>query len=194
MIRFTNIAALLSTALFTLATTAAAQSADSRFEVRPFIGAYIPTGDQRDVLDDAITVGAQGAYAVTNNLSIVGTFSLTPSSNKQISLYDDVDVFTYDIGAELHKSFSVGSRGMRLSPFIGVGAGGRTYDYRDLDTNSETTFAGYGAIGGHVQRGSIGFRLEARDYVSSFKGLSGELTESETRNDVAIFTAISFSF
>lgn len=197
MLRFTTMTMFLSATLFgpSLVPSAAAQSvSESRLEVRPFIGAFIPTGTQRDMLDNAITVGAQGAFALTSYLSIVGTFSVTPSSDTRLSLDDDLDVFSYDIGAELQKSFIVTGTGVTLSPFIGLGAGGRTYDYRDRDTHAESNVAGYGALGAQLRMGSIGFRLEARDYVSSFTGLTGEMTDRETRNDVAILSAISFSF
>ena len=40
-------------------TAAKAQSTTPAFEIRPFVGAYIPTGDQRDALKDAVLVGGQ---------------------------------------------------------------------------------------------------------------------------------------
>lgn len=196
MLRFT-ITMFLSATLFgaSLVPSAAAQSiTESRLEVRPFIGAFIPTGSQRDMLDNAVTVGFQGAYAVMSYLSIVGTFSVTPSSDTRAALDDDLDVFSYDIGAELQKSFIMTSTGMTLSPFIGLGAGGRTYDYRDRVTHAESNIAAYGAVGAQLRMGSIGLRLEARDYVSSFTGLTGEMTRRETRNDLAILSALSFPF
>ena len=170
------------------------QTPRPRFEARPFVGAYFPTGDHRDLLSDAIAVGLQGGYAISPHLSLVATFGLTTSSDKRIPLDDDLDLFSYDIGAELSKELALGDRGITLSPFVGVGAGGRTYDYRDRGTSSETNFAGYGAIGGQLRLGTVGVRVEARDYVSSFKGLTGELRERSTRNDVSVVTALSLSF
>jgi hypothetical protein len=184
-------AAVLAAAL---GGNAAAQTPRSGFEVRPFVGAYFPTGDHRDLLSDAITVGLQGGYAIAQHFSLVATFALTTSSDKRIPLDDDLDLFSYDIGAELTKEFAVGDRGITLAPFVGVGAGGRTYDYRDRESDSETNFAGYGTIGGQLRLGSVSVRLEARDYVSSFKGLTGELRERSTRNDVSVVTALSLSF
>jgi hypothetical protein len=166
----------------------------SRVEARPFVGAYFPTGAHRDLLSDAITVGLQGGYAIRQHLSLVATFGLTTSSDKRIPLDDDLDFFSYDIGAEFTKEFALGDRGMMLSPFVGVGAGGRTYDYRDRSTSSETGFAGYAAIGGQLRLGTVGVRLEARDYVSRFKGLPGELRERSARNDLTVVTALSLSF
>ena len=50
-------------ALSALATKASAQNAvayhSNGFELRPYVGAYIPTGDQRDFLQDAVLVGGQ---------------------------------------------------------------------------------------------------------------------------------------
>lgn len=197
MIRFNSFTMLLSAALLGagVAGDAAAQSIRAgRFEVRPLVGAYLPTGDHREILNDGITMGAQGGYAITKHVSLVSTFSLAASGDKHIPLDDNLDLFSYDVGAELTKSFLIGNGGMTLSPFVGVGGGGRTYDYRDLATDSESNFAGYGSIGGQLRMRTIGVRLEARDYVSSFKGLTGEMTEPTARNDISIVTALSFSF
>ncbi len=197
MIRFKSVTMLLSATLLGAAVSnqaAAQETSGSRFEARPFLGAYLPTGDHRDLLGDAITAGIQGGYAITEHLSLVATVGVTPSSDKRIPFSDDIDLFSYDIGAELTKSFDVGPGGMTLSPFVGLGAGGRTYDYRDWSSKSETNVAGYGAIGGQLHMGALGLRLEARDYMSSFKGLLGEMSDREIRNDITVFTAFSFSF
>lgn len=193
--RFTMLLAATLCVTSVAASGAVAQAlSESRLEIRPFIGAFIPTGDQREMIDDAITAGVQGAYTVTSYLSIVATFSVTPSSDTRLTLDDDLDVFSYDIGAELRKSFTLTKTGVTLSPFIGLGGGGRTYDYRTRETHAESNVTGYGALGAQLSMGSIGFRIEARDYVSGFNGLTGEMTEWQTRNDVAILSALSVSF
>src|SRR5689334_5032680 len=94
-------AALLAGAA--IAGDAGAQSLSMpRFELRPFVGAYVPTGDQGDLLEAAATFGGQGSFAVTRRLSLVGTASWSPSTMKQAPTGDDgVDVFQYDLGAEL---------------------------------------------------------------------------------------------
>jgi hypothetical protein len=177
----------------TVGSQADAQSS-SRFELRPFIGAYLPTGDHRDLLSDAVTAGLQTGYAITEHVTLVATFGTTASGDKRIPYSEDLDLFSYDIGAELAKSFDIGDTGMTLAPFFGLGAGGRTYDYRDWNSKSETNLAGYGAIGGQLRMATFGLRIEARDYLSSFKGTVGELPDRETRNDITIVTALSLSF
>src|SRR5215218_5360685 len=71
-----------------------------------------------------------------------------------------------------------------FTPFLGLGGGGRTYNYRDLDADAKSNVAGYGVVGGELGFGRFGLRLEARDYVSRFKPFDG--SDSETRNDVTI--------
>jgi hypothetical protein len=195
MKRFNALTMLLSATLLgaTVGSRADAQSS-SRFEVRPFVGAYLPTGDHRDLLSDAVTAGLQGGYAITDHFSLVATFGVAASGDKRIPYSEDLDLFSYDIGAELTKSFDLGQRGITLAPFVGLGAGGRTYDYRDWSSRSETNFAGYGAIGGQLRMAALGLRIEARDYMSRFKGTLGEMSNRETRNDITIVTALSFSF
>ena len=193
--RFTmSVAAALFATSVAAGGAGAQSSSESPLEIRPFVGAFIPTGDQREMIDDAITAGVQGAYTVTSYLSIVATFSVTPSSDTRLALDDDLDVFSYDIGVEIRKVFIVTKTGVTLSPFLGLGGGGRTYDYRTLETHAESNITGYGALGAHLSMGAIGFRIEARDYVSSFNGLIGEMNAWQTRNDVAILSALSFSF
>jgi hypothetical protein len=186
---------LLSATLLgaTAGSQAEAQSS-SRLEVRPFVGAYLPTGDQRDLLSDAVTAGLQGGYAITDHLSLVATLGVAATGDKRIPYSEDLDLFSYDIGAELTQSFAIGQRGMTLAPFLGFGAGGRTYDYRDWSSRSETNVAGYGAVGGQLRMAALGLRIEARDYMSSFKGTLGEMSDRETRNDITVVTALSFSF
>ena len=182
-----------ATALASATASGAAAQALPRLEARPFFGAYIPTGDQGDLLGDGVSVGVQGGYTLTRHLSLVGSLAWAGSSNRTMLLADKVDVYQYDLGAEYRQPIALGG-GMRLSPFVGLGAGGRTYQYRDRDTDAQSNVAGYGALGGQLNLGPVGLRLEARDYVSRFKGLTGELSEAKARNDVTVLSAISFSF
>ena len=70
-------AALLAGSAGGLAGAAGAQEVsappDRSFEVRPLVGAFIPTGDQRDALSDAVLVGVQASYRFLNPLAVTGT-------------------------------------------------------------------------------------------------------------------------
>ena len=45
-----------------------------------------------------------------------------------------------------------------------------------------------------LSMGRFGWRVEVRDYLSGFKGLNGELTERESRNDFMITSGLSVRF
>jgi hypothetical protein len=186
----------LTAALLGLAFTApfadAQMKAPPRLELRPFVGAYVPTGDQSDLLKTGVTAGAQAAYALTRHLSAVGTFSWSSSEEKNFAS-DDINVFQYDLGAELAANKML-SPILMFRPFVGLGVGGRSYDYRDRESDAETNLAGYGSLGAQLQLGRVGWRLEARDYVSGFKGLSGEMSSTKTRNDISIASGLTFKF
>ena len=174
------------------ATRAEAQNPVS-FELRPYVGAYVPTGDQRDFLKDAVLLGAQASWVCIEQFPITGTFGWSPSKDRLGAGDQTLDVYQYDIGAEGRLTSGTSSSAWQFTPFAGLGIGGRTYNYRDLDVEAKTNVAGYGALGGELAVGGWGIRLEARDYISRFKPLTGT-GETKTRNDITIATGLSVRF
>ena len=158
--------------------------------IRPFVGAYIPTGDQRDFLKDAVLIGAQAAWNANANLSVTGSFGWAPSKDKITAGDQTIDAFQYDLGVEVRPSFASLAG---TTPFIGAGAGGRTYSYRDYNVDSKTNFDGYGALGVDVPAGPVDLRIEGRDYVSRFQPLTGG-GDTKTRNDLALFAGLGWRF
>jgi hypothetical protein len=181
------------TALSVLAPRAEAQKP---FAIRPNVGVFVPTGDQKDLLDNAVLVGLQASYDITPSFALVGSFGWAPS--KDLTLADEkVDLFQYDLGIEGRLPNLTPSAGISTRPYATLGAGGRTYDYRDLgDANAQTNFLGYGAVGVELAQvtGSLGLRLEARDNVTAFKGLRGELAERKARNDLQFSAGLTVAF
>lgn len=173
--------------------TAAAQVSQSGFEFRPFVGGYVPTGDQRDFLKDAVLVGAQGSWRFIPSFALTGSLSWSPSKDRLTSGDETLDVVQYDIGAEARAASWLGAATWDFTPFVGLGVGGRTYSYRDLEVDSQTNVAGYGAVGGDLYFGRVGLRVEARDYLSRFKPLVGT-GDAQTRNDISLVTALTFRF
>jgi hypothetical protein len=169
-------------------------SGASRFEIRPFAGAYIPTGDQRDLLEDAVLVGAQASWRAIPQLAITGTFGWAPSRDRITAGDQKLDVYQYDLGAEARAPSWYNKGSWDFTPFVGLGIGGRTYNYRDLDdVDAKTNVAGYGALGGEVGFGRLGLRLEARDYISRFEPLTGG-GDARTRNDVTVAAGLTVRF
>lgn len=170
------------------------RSAASPFELRPFAGAYIPTGDHRDLLKDAVFVGAQASWRVIPALAITGTFGWAPSKDRVTAGDETLDVYQYDVGAEARAQSWYDRGSWDFTPFVGLGVGGRTYNYRDLDdVDAKTTIAGYGAVGGEVGFGRLGLRLEARDYISRFEPLTGD-GDAKARNDVTLAAGLTVRF
>ena len=179
-----------------LASNASAQepvvNRSNGFELRPYAGAFIPTGDQRDLLRDAVIVGGQASYRITPQLALTGTVGWSPSKDRITPGDQKLDLWQYDLGAELRAPSWFTAGALDFTPYLGLGAGARTYNYRDLDVDSKTNFAGFGVLGGEVGFGRIGVRLEARDYVSQFKPFNGG--DSKTRNDVTVATGLTLRF
>jgi len=135
-------------------------------------------------------VGAQASWNATDLVAFTGSFGWAPSKDKISAGDQKIDAFQYDLGLELRSPFAnlAGS-----TPFIGVGAGGRTYSYRDLNVDSKTNFDGYGAVGVDASAGRIGLRVEARDYVSRFQPITGT-GSTKTRNDLALIAGVGVRF
>jgi hypothetical protein len=189
------LAILTSLTAFTVRAEAQTASEHRAVELRPFVGAFVPTGDHRDVLKGAALVGAQVAYSFTPNVALAGTFGWAPSKDKLALASTKLDLFQYDLGIEGRLSDLTPSAAVLTRPYAALGVGGRTYRYRDLKSaDSQTNVLGYGAIGLDVvqARGPVGVRLEARDNVTSFKGLDGALTERKARNDVQFSAGLTF--
>ena len=186
-------ASLIAFALRANAQGAPAPKTSAAFEIRPYVGAYLPTGDQRDLLKDAVLVGGQASYRVIPQLSVTGSFAWSPSKDRITAGDQTLDIYQYDVGAELRAPSWVDRGSWDFTPFVGLGLGGRTYSYRDLDVDSKSNFDGYGAIGGELGFGRIGLRVEGRDYVSGFKPLTS-VGDSQTRNDITVAAGLTVRF
>ena len=165
-------------------------STGPRAAIRPFVGAYVPTGDQRDFVKDAVLVGAQASWTVNPNWALTGSFGWAPSKDKVTAGDQTLDQFQYDVGVEARSAML---STQKLSPFIGAGIGGRTYNYRDLNVDSKSNFDGYGAIGTDANLGILSLRVEARDYVSRFQPLTGG-GDTKTRNDLTFAAGLGVKF
>jgi hypothetical protein len=171
------------------ARTSEAQTSASRaraWELRFSSGAFLPTGIQRNFLKDAQISAAQLSWVVRPSFAVTGTFGWARSRDLTSVDTPKLDVFTSDLGVEVRRRWFA-DRAVTFSPFAGIGAGARSYNYRTLDVGATHNLAGYGTLGGDLGIGRVGLRLEARNYATGFKPLAGA-GRSSTRNDV-IFTA-----
>src|SRR5215467_12117693 len=157
------------------------------FQVRPLVGALIATGDQRDVLKNAVLVGGQGSYTLTSNFALVGSFGWSPSEDKTSAARPKLDLYQYDLGFQGTLDDLTSGSAVSVRPYAILGGGARTYNLRNVaGAGAQTNPLGYGALGLELDQanGRAGLRLEARDNVTGFKGLRGELQDRTARNDV----------
>jgi hypothetical protein len=181
---------LLSSTCPSAAQTSAAPARTWEFRVAS--GAFVPTGSQRKFLKDAQVTAAQLSWLVHPSFAITGTFGWARSRDLSWADSPKLDVFTSDLGVELRPVQWFAERAVSFRPFVGLGAGARSYNYRKLDIDATSNLAGYGAVGGELGIGRVGLRLELRDYATGFKPLVGT-GKSATRNDIVIMGALSFN-
>jgi hypothetical protein len=184
---------LLAAAALLAGTTAlSAQEPRAKPEIRPFVGASIPTGTQRDLFNAAPILGLQGAVELKPNLHLVGTFGWVPGQNEYVLTRDNVNIFEYDVGIELSMVRPLGDN-WQFRPYLGIGGGARTYAYEADQLGNKTCAAGYGALGTEFQLGRTALRVEARDDVFCFRSpVAGQ--DSKTRNDVRLTAGVAYHF
>jgi Outer membrane protein beta-barrel domain len=185
----------LCIALATLAVTAVASPAQESTvtpEIRPFVGMYVPTGDQRDLFENSAMYGLQAALEVRPNFHLLGTFGWVPAKTKYAAASDQVSILQYDVGMELDMVRSLGESWL-FKPFFGLGGGARTYRYDDDNLTNQTCAAGYVALGTEFQYGRTAIRFEGRDNIFCYKSALPNV-ESKTRNDVGLSLGLAYHF
>ena len=164
--------------------------AQAKPEIRPFAGVLVPTGDQRDLLKDSFLAGGQLAVELENRFHVLGTFGFAgPEFDQSVTSGGHMHIYQADLGGELFKDMPL-DNGWSIRPFLGLGGGVRTYDPTDAH-GSKSYPAGYGALGSEFQMSSVAMRLEVRDYLTQFKGLTGNDAAS-TRNEVTISLGLAY--
>ncbi|HYC52541.1 MAG TPA: hypothetical protein VEB19_15620 [Gemmatimonadaceae bacterium] len=152
-------------------------------------GTLIPTGAQRDAIKRGNISAVQLTYVARPAIAITSTFGWARSRDLVIVDSPKLDVFTYDVGAELRAPGWMKGKSMTFTPFAGAGAGGRSYNHRKLDTDATHQVGAYASAGGEVGYRRIRVRLEARDYVTAFKPLAGA-GDSRMGNDVVVLAGL----
>lgn len=169
----------------------ATPSQPPRWELRVPTGTVVPTGAERAALKRGNLTAAQLAYVVRPAFAVTATLGWARSRDLATPGDPKLDVFTYDVGAEARAPRWRQGHAVTFAPFAGVGAGGRSYDYRSLDVDATHNLAAYGAAGGELGVRRVRLRLEARDYVAGFRPLDGA-RGATTRNDVVVMAGLRY--
>ncbi len=158
-------------------------------------GTLVPTGAQRGAIKRASLTAAQLSYIVLPHLAITSTFGWARSRDVASFGTPKLDIFTYDLGAEVRSSQWKVGHTIAFSPFAGGGGGARSYISRSNDSDPRHQFAPYLSAGGELsfRPGSrqVHVRLEVRDYYM-MNGLLGQGTGG-ARNDVVAMVGLRFT-
>jgi len=185
------------------ASALAAQTADTsatperapRWELLVPTGTVVPTGAQRAALKRGTLNAVQLAYVPRPAFAVTATLGWARSRDLASADTPKLDLFTYDVGAEVRAPGWLASKAVTFTPFAGVGAGARSYNHRSLDVAATHNVAAYGAVGGEVGVRRVRLRLEARDYVTGFKPLgagTAHARTADTRNDVVVMVGLRY--
>jgi hypothetical protein len=161
----------------------------ARWEIVVPTGTLVPTGEQRDAIKRGNLSAIQLTFVARPTVAIISTFGWARSRDIVTSGDPKLDVFTYDVGAELRAPRWIAGKTLTFSPFAGVGAGGRSYNHRTLDVDATHNLAAYGSVGGELGYRRIRLRIEARDYVSGFEPLVGG-GATRSGNDVVVMVGL----
>lgn len=164
--------------------------------VHALLGAFLPVGARRRDLEATAYIGGQVVARLQPRLALVGGLALSQTTDNRISIAgSDVTLWQYDAGVEFAAwpPTAGPDAGWRLAGFLGGGAGGRTYDYRERGWASHTAIAGYISGGGELRplrRGRAGIRTDVRVYFSHPEGAGG----GAPRTDLVLMAGLVYHF
>jgi hypothetical protein len=171
---------------------AAAQdlSQAARWQFRIATGSLNPTGIQRGALKRAPVIAAQLSRAISPVFAVTGTFGWARSRDLATTDASKLDIFTADLGIDAHAPVQRISGTLSFVPMVGIGAGMRNYNHRDLSGDATTMLGGYLAAGGEVGIGRVGLLIQVRDYLTNFTPLIAG-GRSAVRNDIMLLGSLS---
>ena len=161
----------------------------STFAMHVLLGGFVPTGAARGTVSNGYAIGAQIGIGLTPGVATVGTAFATQTKFRAIDVVE-VTLIQYDVGVEFAPDAPHDST-HRVIPFVGLGAGGRTYDLRDAGTTTRTYPAAYLGAGAEIRLQRLAFRMEARGYASRLEAAAGA---TMTRTDIAGLAGLAVHF
>lgn len=197
--RFGSLLAIAGLAVLAMASEARAQV---DFEITPFGGGTLFLADMpnqyalhgdviRDgAFDNAWTLGLNAGFRFNEKWAIEGMFSWIPTrltAASGLAGSEDVNGYMYGVTG----LFYIPVGGL-VQPFVGVGAGAETFDYRSSKYGSHTDFMG-NVVGGvyFALTDMTGVRLEARDCFARMESGVGGVDDA-WENDLMLTLGVSF--
>lgn len=184
----------LAVALVALAAGAQPALADARSSHGPFlvsydVGALVARGGRRNLVHDAVLVGATGAYEISPFLAIVASVARATADTDRGG---ERTLLQYDVGARAQAPVAVGAE-VTLFPFVAAGLGARTLDESDIGGDVDTDLTGHVELGVRLEYSFANVSLGARDVVSSPHG-PWIRHGASTRHDLALCASFGVRF
>jgi hypothetical protein len=184
----------LAVALVALLAGAQPAHADARSAHGPFlvsydVGALVACGGRRNLLEDAVLVGATAAYEISPIFAIVGSVA---HARVETDHGAERNLLQYDVGARVQAPVVAGAE-ITFFPFLTAGLGARTIDDRDVGGDRDTDLTGHVGLGVRLEYSFANVSLGARDIVSSPHGpWIGH--GASTRHDLALCASFGVRF
>ena len=160
--------------------------------MRSIISAVLLVG----MLSEVLALGGGVRSDLNEWAGIVASIWWAPSEAEVPGLSiteEEVDLVQYDLGIEI-RPLARQDDDWIIIPFIGAGAGGRSYTFRELDQSAETDFAGFGSVGGEIVFNRLALRLDGRGYLSDHDVLTGRHPDSEGRGEFTFMAGLMYRF
>lgn len=151
-------------------------------------GTINPTGAQEDELERANLTAVQLSYGLRPDVVFTSTVGWGRTRPVGRGTDAKLDVFTYDVGTEFRLPRRTGDGRFNFKPFAGIGAGARSYNFRNVDTATAHDLAAYVSAGGEIALAKVRLRLEVRDYIT-WRNPS-DASGSVRRNDVVFMAGL----
>ena len=182
--------ALVLVILLGRAVLVPAQPSARVVEVRGLVGGYFPIGSQqRSGFREGAVLGLDGALELSPNVHIVGSMGWAPIQHELPVADDRLDIFLYDVGAELSLRHPLPDHWW-LRPFVGGGAGIRTYRYHDRSLIDRMAMAGNLVGGAELQVRRTAFRFETRGSLVRVRPPT-ESARARVRSDLRVAIGVS---
>jgi len=138
------------------------------------------------------TFGLDAGVRIDERYGVEAFFSWLPTElSAATGLSRAVDVNGYMYGLTFLYHFDPAAQ---FKPFLGLGVGAETFDYKMAGWDTETEYMGNVVAGANVPLTDLlALRLEARDCITFFDpGIAG--ADTKTQNDLMLLTGLSFRF
>ncbi|MFI5311664.1 MAG: hypothetical protein ACHQQ3_10545 [Gemmatimonadales bacterium] len=167
-----------------LDTTGARAQSGYQYELLVEGGAWLPTAAIHHDLESAALAGVAGRYMLAYGFALTASaWWAAPSDKNPTSASQQVSVTQGDLGLEWGKRIaSLGS--WPVVSLIGGGVGGRTYAPKNVNEPRQSSALGFGSLSLALFLDHFVWRVEARDNLSTWEGLSGK--QSLQGNDVQL--------